>query len=90
MWIPDFVLKLIGHEVADKLNLGETMPTKPWYQSKTIWTGIVTALIGIYNAVAGSALPAFGHTAPMIPDWIFTLLGAIGIYSRTTTDTKIQ
>lgn len=65
------------------------MPTKPWYQSKSIWSGIIAALIGIYNVVATTALPAFGHTAPALPDWIFTILGAIGVYGRATADTKI-
>lgn len=63
--------------------------TKPWYQSKTIWSGLVAALIGIYNVVATTALPAFGHNLPAIPDFVFTILGAIGVYSRTQADTKI-
>lgn len=84
-WIPDWVLKIFGHKIEDKLNLqeGNLDGTKPWYQSKTIWAGIVAALVGVYNSIA--AVKAL----PPIPDWIFTILGAIGIYSRVTADTKI-
>ena len=85
MWVPDFILKIIGHKVADKLDLQEDskMETKPWYQSKSIWTSVVVALIGIY----GSLQTAKGW--PPIPEWVFTILGAIGIYSRTVAETKI-
>lgn len=92
MWIPDFVLKLIGKEIGSKLDLqeGPMNDTKKWFQSKTIWTAVVTGLIGIYNVVAISVLPAFGHTAPAIPDFIFTILGAIGVYTRATATTQIS
>lgn len=85
MWIPEFVLKFFGKKVADKIDLKEDtqMETKPWYQSKTIWAGVAAALIGVYNAVGAV------KSLPPIPDWIFTILGAIGIYSRATADTKI-
>lgn len=85
MWLPDFVLKIIGHKVADKLDLKENdkMDTKPWYQSKTIWAGVVAGLLGIYNSVATA------KNLPPCPEWIYTILGAIGVYSRATADTKI-
>ena len=85
MWVPDFILKIIGHKIADKLDLQEgKMPeTKPWYQSKTIWAGIVAGLLGIYNSIA------MAKGLPPCPEWVYTILGAIGIYSRATADTKI-
>jgi hypothetical protein len=85
MIVPDWILKIFGHKVADKLGLQEdtNMETKPWYQSKTIWAGLVAALIGVYNAVGAV------KSLPPIPDWIFTILGAIGVYSRVNADTKI-
>ena len=58
--------------------------TKPWYLSKTIWAGIVGVLIVAYNAASTS----FG--LPAIPEWVFALLGAFGIYSRTTATTLIK
>lgn len=90
MWIPDFVLKLIGREVAKKLDLKEgNMETKKWYKSKTVISAIVTVLIGAYDLVGANLAPQFGWTLPQIPAWIFTILGAIGIYGRVTAETKI-
>jgi len=85
MWIPDFILKMFGREIATKLNLQEgTVPAKPWYQSKGVWTGVVTALLGTYISLA----PQF-HL-PAVPDWVFTILGAIGVYTRVTAATTIS
>lgn len=80
-----FVAKIAGKWIAGKVNLqeGQMDQTKPWYKSKGIWTGIVTGLIAAYNAIS----PQFG--LHVIPDWIFALLGAAGVYSRATADTKI-
>jgi hypothetical protein len=85
MWIPDFLLKLFGRKVADKLELteGPMDSTKKWYQSKNIWNSVVTGLVGLYLALA----PQFGW--PAIPEWIFTILAAIGIYTRVTADKTI-
>ena len=85
MWIPDWLLKIAGHKIADKIDLQEekNMETKPWYKSKTIISSIVAALIGIYNAVGGI------KGLPPIPDYVFTVLAAIGVYGRVTSDTKI-
>lgn len=57
--------------------------TKKWWQSKTIWCGVVAVLIASYNSAS------IQFHLPAIPDFIFALLGAFGIYSRTQTDTKI-
>lgn len=57
--------------------------TKKWYQSKGVWTGVVTGLMGIYLAVA----PAAGF--PAVPEWIFAILGGMGIYTRVVADSKI-
>lgn len=86
MWIPDFILKMFGKSVANKLNLQEDSKmdgTKPWYQSKNVWTGVVTVLVAAY----GTAAVAF--KLPAIPEWIFTILGAIGIYTRVVATDKV-
>lgn len=57
--------------------------TKPWYKSKGVWTGIATGLMGIYLSLAAQ------HHWPAVPEWIFVILGTLGIYSRVTADTKI-
>ena len=59
------------------------MNTKKWYLSKGVLTGIVTGLLGIYATIAPNA------GWPSIPDWVFALLGGMGIYTRVTADTKI-
>jgi hypothetical protein len=85
--LPDFLLRWIGKDIADKLNLQEDSKmdgTKPWYQSKTIWSGVVAALISIYNTVGAV------KGLPVVPDWVYTILAAIGVYSRTTATTTIQ
>jgi hypothetical protein len=63
--------------------------TKKWFQSKGVWTGIVTFLIGAYSLVGTALAPQFGWHLPAIPEWVLTLLGTIGVYSRVTADTKI-
>ena len=58
--------------------------TKPWYLSRTVWSGIVAGIVAIYNGVApGAGLPA-------IPDFVFGVLAAFGIYARVTADTVIK
>ena len=85
MWIPDFVLKWIGKDISEKLNLteGAMDGTKKWYQSKTIWTSIITGLLGLYISLQ----PQLGW--PGVPAWLLTILGAIGVYTRSTATDKI-
>lgn len=85
MWVPDWLLKLAGRKVADKLELQEDskMESKPWWKSQTIWSAVVAGVIGVYNTVA----PLKG--LPPVPEWVYTLLGAIGIHGRVTADAKI-
>jgi len=89
--LSNLIAKLAGKFVAGKLNLkeGNQMDTKKWWQSKTIWTGVVTFLLGAYSLFQASIGPSIGVVLPVIPEWVFTLLGAIGIYSRVVADTKI-
>lgn len=84
MWIPDFIIKLFGKKIAIELKLQEgTMETKAWYQSKTLWTAVVAGLVGVYGAVSQV------HPLPAIPQWVLTLLAAMGLYGLRTADTKI-
>lgn len=63
------------------------METKKWYQSKTIWMGIVTAVIGAVETICR----LFGVDLSTV--WWFGIvvfiLGACGIYGRVNTTTKI-
>lgn len=63
--------------------------TKPWYKSKAVISGIVTVLFGAYEGVKSSLAPQFGWNLPDIPPLVFTILGALGVWSRVTADKKI-
>ena len=92
MWTPDWLLKLIGKKVSDKIGLQEgTMEdTKKWWTSKGVWTGVVTFLLGAYSLVSVTVMPALGKPPlPPIPDWVLTLLGAMGVYSRVIAEKTI-
>lgn len=64
------------------------MDTKKWYQSKAIWAGIVTAVIGAAEAIAkvfGIDLNTYWWFSIVI-----TVLGGIGVYGRASATTKIE
>lgn len=54
-----------------------------WYQSKTIWSGIVAVLVAAYN----TASEQFG--LPAIPEYAYAILGAFGVYSRAAATAKV-
>ena len=58
--------------------------TKKWFASKTVWAGVIAVLIAGYNA----ASVQFG--VPMIPEYVYGILGALGVYGRTTAKTEIK
>jgi hypothetical protein len=77
--------KLAGSWIGRKLKLEDKMDdSKSWYKSRTIWAGVVAVLIALYNSIGANL-----HALPAIPDWVFALLGAVGVYGRVTADTKI-
>lgn len=86
-WVPDFILRFFGRKIGDSFHLqeGTLDGTKPWYTSKTIWASIVSGLIGTYLALIQQ-----GIHLPSIPAWLITLLGAIGVYTRSTATDKIS
>jgi L-asparaginase/Glu-tRNA(Gln) amidotransferase subunit D len=57
---------------------------KKWYQSKTIWVAIVTAIMGIGQAFTDSGLLSENITAMLL-----TGLGVLHVALRTLTDTRI-
>lgn len=86
MKIPNFIWKLIGKNISKQLKL-EDKPmneSKKWYTSKGVWTAIVTGLMGLYLSIQ----PTF--SLPNIPEWIFAILGAIGLYSRVSANKTIE
>lgn len=56
---------------------------KSWFTSKTVWAGIVAITIAAYN----EASTQFG--LPPIPDFIYGILGAIGIYGRAVATERL-
>lgn len=60
------------------------METKSWFKSKTIWAGIVTVLVAAYNAASAQ----FG--LPAIPEFVFGILGALGVYGRLDSKATIK
>lgn len=85
--LPLWIYSLIGKKLSKVLNLKEgnmaEEEKKPWYKSKGVLTGVVTVLIAAYNAAVGQ------FSIPAIPEWVYVLLGALGIYSRVVADKKI-
>lgn len=92
--LPDFLYRFIGRRLAKKVNLiddskEKLMENKPWYKSKTIISDIVTILIALYTTIGATLAPHLGWTLPAIPEWVFIVLGSIGIYGRVNADTSI-
>ena len=91
-FIKKFFMKIAVKSAAKSMGLVEGTPmenNKPWYKSKTVWSGMLAVLFGLYDLVGVNLAPTMGWTLPQIPAWIFTILGVTGIYSRVTADKKI-
>lgn len=56
---------------------------KSWWQSKTIWAGIIAVLLAAY----GTAAAQFG--LPPVPEFVYGILGALGIYGRSVATREI-
>jgi len=92
MGLKNVVYRMIGKKIAKKLELKEGSPMenkKPWYQSKAVLAGIVTVLIGTYESTRLTLAPQLGWELPEIPPFVYTVLGAIGIYGRVSANTKV-
>ena len=83
--MPTWIAKMVGWFAKSKIKLedGPMDSTKSWWKSKNIWTGVVTVLIAGYSAAA----PIWN--IPPIPEWVFAILGTIGIYTRVKATDKI-
>ncbi len=65
------------------------MPSKPWYQSKTIWSDIATIVLAILGLVDKYATHGVITASPFY-SMALTFLGAMGIYTRSTATTTIS
>lgn len=90
MGLKNFLLRIAGKKLAKNLELteGKMDDKKKWFQSKTIWSDVLTGLLGVY-AVVSPILATHGVTLPPVPGWLLTVLGAMGIHGRVTADSKI-
>lgn len=86
-----WIYQLLGKFAGSKLKLQEGLPVdgKPWYKSKTILSDVVTILVVAYGAAASGLSVHLGHPLPPIPEWVFAILGGIGIYGRASAETQI-
>lgn len=89
--IKKIIYKMIGKVIAKKLDLqeGKMTDSKKWYKSKGVWTGIVTVLVALYQGIDTQIGPQVGFNLPDIPNFVYAILGAIGIYSRKVATTTI-
>jgi hypothetical protein len=84
-WLENLIAKFAAKKLEKKLNLTEgQVDSKKWYASKSIWSAVIAGGLGIAQAV-GSAT---GHPI-VIPEWVYAILGSIGLYSARTAETKI-
>jgi hypothetical protein len=56
---------------------------KVWWQSKTILAGIATVALVAYSEASN----IFG--LPPVPDYIYAVLGALGVYGRVTAKAEV-
>ena len=85
--------KIAGKKIDKALGLQEGTPMengKKWYQSKAVLAGITTVLIGAYETSRVALAPQLGWELPEIPPIVYTILGAIGIYSRVVATKTIS
>ena len=52
------------------------MGTKSKWQSKTVWTAIIAALLGAVQPIS----TALGHPI-VIPTWVYEVLAGFGLYA---------
>lgn len=80
-----FIYNLIGKDISKKIGLTEeTVDTKKWYLSKTIWIAVISGVLTVLQAVGA----ATGHPI-VIPSWVYGILTSLGLYTARTADTTI-
>lgn len=69
------------------------MGNKSWWQSKTVWSDVLTILLGIYASVT-PVLATHGINLPPTTSGFLavalSVLGGLGIYGRTSANTTIS
>ena len=60
------------------------MNEKKWYLSKSVWTGIVAVVLAAYSTASVQ------FHLPAVPEFVFGILGAFGVYSRVSATSVIK
>jgi uncharacterized membrane protein len=64
------------------------MESKKWWLSKTVWAGIITAVVGAAQAIGLQF--GFDLMANPIAGVVLTILGVLGVYGRATATTVLK
>ena len=89
-WLKNLAVKLFAKKVAKDLDLkeGPMDGAKKWYKSKTIWSDVLTVVVGLWG-VLDPVLASHGVNLPTIPPLLLTVLGGMGIHGRVTASQKL-
>lgn len=60
------------------------LKSKSWFASKTVLSGVAAVAVAAWNEASAQ----FG--LPPIPDFVFGILGALGIYGRVSATSVIR
>lgn len=73
------------------MNMDIDTPTKPWWQSKTVWGGVVALAAGVAG-VFGVAIPeaAQGEIAVSLTALAGAIGGLLSIYGRLKAERKLK
>lgn len=57
---------------------------KAWWQSKTVWSGVIAVALAAYSTASAE----FG--LPPVPEYLYGVLGALGVYGRVTAKSVVK
>ena len=66
------------------------MDEKPWYESRSIWSGAVSALSSVAVLIWGQSAGLSGEQQTAIVTGIATVAGVLAVILRRSTTTTIQ
>lgn len=58
--------------------------SKKWWKSKAVWAGVIAVALAGYN----TAVAQFG--LPPVPDFVYGILAALGVYGRVDAKAEIK
>ncbi|MCA9327997.1 hypothetical protein KDA14_05700 [Candidatus Saccharibacteria bacterium] len=65
----------------------DTTNVKPWYQSKTIWSGLVVVVLSLFGVQTTGM--DFDHIAEVVMQLITAMAGIMAVYGRFSADTVV-